>query len=123
MPIPARLAFRPAAFIPDSMYGPSWTCLGDGAEHPADLAHVERTRAGNAEIDIVRCRTCGQLYRRLHYELNDWSDSGDYCDRTTIWTVLEPDEVEIVRSDSNYTPRSGREHRYDTGWKREGPWD
>ncbi len=104
------------------MDGPSWTCLGDGAEHPADLAQVESTYDnGRTDIAIHRCRTCGQLYRRLHFEVNDWSGSGDYCDETTIWTMLEPDELDEVRRDPNYTPRSGREHRHDTGWKRQGP--
>lgn len=104
------------------MDGPSWTCLGGGAEHLADLTQVERIRdKGDTRIAIRRCRTCGQLYRWLHYELNDWSDGGDYCDETTIWTVLESDEVDSVRGDPDYTPRSGREHRFDTGWRREGP--
>lgn len=99
-----------------------WTCLGDGAEHPADVAEVERTYdRGTTEIAIHRCRTCGQLYRWERFELNDWSGSGDYCDRTEIWKALEPDEVDAVRRDPNYTPRGGREHRADTGWRREGP--
>ena len=104
------------------MDGPSWTCLGEGAEHAADVVEVERTRdKGNTLIAIHRCRSCGQLYRWMHYEVNDWSVGGDYCDETTIWTVLAPDEVEIVRRDPNYAPRSGREHRFDTGWRRDGP--
>ena len=104
------------------MDGPGWTCLSDGAPHSADLVEIERTRdTGNTKIAIQRCRTCGQLYRWLQYELNDWSAAGDFCDETTIWTLLEPDELESVRNDPNYAPRSGREHRYDTGWKREGP--
>lgn len=104
------------------MHGPSWTCLGDGAPHAADLEEVERTYdRGSTEIAIQRCRTCGQLYRFEHYELNDWSGGGDYCDQTWTWQVLDADEVEIVRSDPNYAPRSGREHRFDSGWKRDGP--
>jgi hypothetical protein len=104
------------------MDGPSWTCLGNGAEHSADLEEIERTKdTGSTLIAIQRCRTCGQLYRWMHFEVNDWSGSGDYCDETTIWKVLEPDEVDSVRRDPNYAPRSGREHRYDTGWRREGP--
>lgn len=101
---------------------PRWTCLGRGAPHPADVVEVERTRdKGNTQIAIQRCRACGQLYRRLQFELNDWSGGSDYCDETTIWTLLEPDEVESVRSDPDYVPRSRREHRYDTGWRRQGP--
>jgi hypothetical protein len=104
------------------MSGPSWTCLGDGAEHPADVAVIVRTKeTGNTRIAIHRCRACGQLYRFEQYELNDWSGSGDYCDESYIWKVLAPDEVDVVRRDPNYAPRSGREHRFDTGWRREGP--
>ncbi|MDP8993563.1 MAG: hypothetical protein M3N07_01060 [Pseudomonadota bacterium] len=103
------------------MNGPSWTCLGEGPAHPADLEEIEPIlETGSTLIAVQRCRICGQLYRWLHYELNDWSGSGDYCAETTIWTVLEPDEVDSVRRDPNYSPRSGREHRHDTGWRREG---
>jgi len=104
------------------MEGPGWTCLGEGAAHPADLALVEWTREkGNTRIAIRRCRSCGQLYRWLQFELNDWSGGSDYCDETTIWTAIDPDEVDRVRRDPNYKPRSGREHRHDTGWQRQGP--
>ena len=104
------------------MTAPSWTCLGDGAEHPADLAEVERTwTGGSGEIALQRCRACGRLYRFERFELNDWSGGGDYCDSTSVWKLLEPDEADLVRRDPNYSPRSGREHRFDTGWRREGP--
>ena len=103
------------------MDGPIWTCLGEGAEHPVELAHVELLLdRGGTEISVQRCRACGQLYRFERFELNDWSGGGDYCDRTSIWKALEPDEVETVRGDLNYQPRGGRQHRFDTGWKREG---
>ena len=100
-----------------------WTCLGDGPPHPADIEAVERTWGsphGN-QIGIHRCRTCGQLYRYLYYEVNDWTASADYTDETSIWQVLDADEVDSVRSDPNYSPRSDRMHRSDTGWIRQGP--
>lgn len=104
------------------MTAPRWTCLGPGAPHPADLAEVERTRdMGGTLIAIERCRACGQLYRFERFELNDWSGGGDYCDTGYVWKAIEPDEVVIVRADPNYQPRSGRVHRFDTGWRREGP--
>lgn len=104
------------------MYGPIWTCLGKGAEHAVDLIHVELLLdRGGREISIQRCRACGQLYRFEQFELNDWSGGSDYCDRTFIWKALERDELEKVRSDLNYQPRGGRQHRHDTGWRREGP--
>lgn len=104
------------------MDGPSWTCLGKGPEHPAALVHVELLLdRGGTEISVQRCRACGQLYRFEQFELNDWSGGGDYCDRTFIWKAIEPDEVGKVRGDHNYQPRGGRQHRYDTGWRREGP--
>ncbi|HYI46868.1 MAG TPA: hypothetical protein VEX35_00230 [Allosphingosinicella sp.] len=104
------------------MYGQSWTCLGGGAEHLADVEVVERTLdRGNTRIAIHRCRTCGQLYRWEHYELNDWSGGGNYSDETEVWKVLDSDEVHIVRRDPNYAPRNGREHRADRGWRRDGP--
>ena len=104
------------------MNAPSWTCLGDETAHSADLVETECIRdRGSTLVAIQRCRTCGQLYRWLHYELNDWSGGGDYCDETMKWSPIEPDEVESVRRDPNYAPRSGREHRHDTGWRREGP--
>jgi hypothetical protein len=31
--------------------------------------------------------------------------------------MLEPDEVDSIRRDPNYSPRSDREHRHDTGWR------
>jgi hypothetical protein len=104
------------------VHGPDWTCLGEGPEHPADVAEIERTYDRRSTvIAIQRCGTCGQLYRFEQYELNDWSGGSDYCDQTWTWQVLAPDEVAIVRGDPNYTPRDGREHRHDSGWKREGP--
>lgn len=100
------------------MNGVDWTCLSGGAGYRADVAEIERIfDNGRTEIAVQRCRTCGQLYRWEHFELNDWSKSGDYCDQTNIWKVLEPDEVESVRRDPNYTPRDGREHRSDSGWR------
>lgn len=103
------------------MTGEPWTCLGEGARHNADVAEIERTYDnGRTEIAIHRCGTCGQLYRWEHYELNDWSGGNDYCDDTYTWKLLAADEVDSVRRDPNYTPRDGREHRFDTGWKREG---
>ena len=77
------------------MTGEPWTCLGEGARHDADVAEIERTYDnGRTEIAIHRCGTCGQLYRWEHYELNDWSGGGDYCDDSYSWRVLAPDETD-----------------------------
>ena len=104
------------------MIGPTgWTCLGTGAEHDADIEEIERTLdTPRTKIAIHRCRTCGQLYRWTRFEVNDWSAGGDYSDETYIWRPLEPDEVEAVRQSANYSPRSDRFHRWDSGWRRDG---
>jgi len=106
------------------MTGKPWTCLHDGHRHLADVREIERTREGySTEIAIHRCETCGGLYRWERYELNDWSGGHDYSDETNIWQVLAADEVALVRSDDNYTPRDGRQHRSDSGWRRDGGLD
>lgn len=102
----------------------NWNCLHDGPSHAADFQGVEMTRKGySTEIGIRRCRTCGGLYRWYRFEINDWSGGADYSDETEVWQVLAADEVELVRGDDNYTPRDGREHRSDSGWRRDGPFD
>jgi len=104
------------------MYPGSWTCLGEGAPHPADVAEIERTHDnGRTQIAIQRCLTCGQLYRWHRFEINDWSSTGDYSDETQVWQVLAADEQEAMRGDLNYAPRAGREHRTDRGWQRDWP--
>lgn len=106
------------------MTGEPWTCLHDGRRHFADVREIERTRKGySTEIAIHRCETCKGLYRWYRFELNDWSGGGDYSDETEVWQVLAADEVERVRGDDNYTPRDGREHRSDSGWRRDGPFE
>lgn len=99
----------------------NWTCLHDGPRHDVDLQLVRMTREHcSTEIAIHRCATCGGLYRWERSEINDWSGGNDYSDTTEIWQVLAADETENVRTDPNYTPRDGREHRTDTGWRRDG---
>jgi hypothetical protein len=92
-----------------------WTCLGPGPAHPMAPEWIEAIRRFRDEI--IRCRTCGQLYRYECIEVNDWSHGHDYCDSTYIWTALDPDEPEAIRQNPNYKPRGGRFHRYDTGWQ------
>lgn len=97
---------------------PEWACLGPGPAHVADVEEVERVpHAGPSELAVHRCRRCGQLYRFHHYELNDWSASGDFCDDTYVWQPLAPDEVAAFRDDAHYQPRSDRMHNYQTGWR------
>lgn len=98
----------------------AWTCLGGPPDHPVDLAEVERTLArGGTEIGVHRCQTCGQLYRYERFEVNDWSGGGDFSDETETFKVMAEDEIPRVRADPNYRPRDGREHRRDTGWRRD----
>ena len=95
-----------------------WDCLGPAPGHPADLEQVESLhRTGNTEIDIRRCRTCAQLYLVDRHESSDWSGGHDYYEVTTTWKVLGEDEVEAVRQQLNYQPRSDRSHRHSTGWR------
>lgn len=99
----------------------AWVCLGDGPMHLADVEEVGRNpNRGGSEVAVHRCRTCGQLYRWLRFELNDWSGAGDYSDESVSWQVLDTDEVAAVLEDFNYTPRSERRHRIDSGWRRDG---
>jgi len=92
-----------------------WTCLGPGEPHPMAPVLVEALRS--IDESFTRCRTCGQLYYYRCHELNDWSHDHDYCDSTYIWAAIDADEMEPIRQDRNYKPRSGRCHRYDTGWQ------
>ena len=102
------------------MSGPSnWDCFGPGSPHRADLEHVEQTRQGaSVDMHIYRCRACGQFYGYQRSELSDWSTQTghDFSDVTQIWIPLGPDELEDYRRDPNYTPRSNKFHRHDTGW-------
>lgn len=99
----------------------SWICLHEGPKHLADVERIETTRDGSGtEIAISHCRKCGGFYRWYRFEINDWSGGNDYSDETEVWQVLAGDEMELVRSDDNYQPRDGREHRSDKGWRRDG---
>lgn len=101
----------------------TWLCLGGGPGHLADMIEVARhPHRGPTKLMVQRCRTCGQLYRAMRSELNDWSAAGDFSDETLIWQRLDPDEVPAVLEDFNYQPRSERMHRIDRGWQRDGPW-
>lgn len=98
-----------------------WICLGDGPMHLAEVEEVGRNpNRGSSEVAVHRCRTCGQLYRWLRFELNDWSGGGDYSDESVSWRILDADEVAAVLEDFNYTPRGERTHRIDSGWRRDG---
>jgi hypothetical protein len=95
-----------------------WTCLGAGPEHRADLEEVERLyQSASTEGAIHRCRACGQLYLYHEHELSDWTSSGDRYDVSYVWNVLEDDEVDAARRDTNYRTRSPRYHKYETGWR------
>lgn len=99
----------------------AWVCLGDGPMHLADVEEVGRNpNRGSSEVAVHRCGTCGQLYRWLRFELNDWSGGGDYSDESVSWQVLDADEVAAVLGDFNYAPRGERMHRIDSGWRRDG---
>ena len=103
-------------------YGDKWTCLGEGAAHPAEVEEVELVWGGrfSSQRAIHRCRACGQLYFYHRHEINDWSAAGDFCSESQSWQVLAADEVEAVRRDSNYQPRSEAAHSEVSPWRRDG---
>jgi hypothetical protein len=94
-----------------------WDCLGPSPAHPVDLERIETPLPSfTSEIAIERCRVCGQLYRYQLSEISDWSGGRDYSDETRTWIPIDKDEIEIVRSDFNYRPRSKKRHEHSTGW-------
>jgi len=96
-----------------------WTCLGEGPQHLADIQGVETLgKLGQSDVAIHRCRQCGQLYRFWSSEINDWGRFGDFCDTTSMWQPLAPDEVKALRQDLNYQPRSGTKFVHQSGWQR-----
>ena len=72
---------------------------------------------GGSTFGLERCRRCDCLYRSRQYDLNDWGDSGDYCDTTHIWVPVAPVELDKVRADTNYAPQAPVAHRHDSGWR------
>jgi len=97
-----------------------WTCFGEGASHTADVAEVEELYdRGGTRKAVHRCRTCGQLYLFMSYEINDWSGGNDYSSETSIWHVLAADEVAAARADINYVTRSEAHHRIEQPWRRD----
>ena len=94
-----------------------WACLGPSPAHPVDLERVETPYPSfSREMAIERCRTCGQLYRFDFSESSDWSGGRDYTDETRTWVPLDADEVEMVRQNRGYKPRSDKQHVHSTGW-------
>ena len=97
-----------------------WTCFGPGARHAAQPRWSESCgRHGSSEIEIHRCARCGQLYHYRTWEVSDWSGSGDYGDVTRIWTAIDADAADHIRSDVTFIP-SGQSHRDESGWRRDG---
>ena len=94
-----------------------WECLAPGDGHFADLIRLAMVyHSPKTDIEIHRC-ACGQAYHVHQYEVSDWSGDSDYYDQTIIWTPLAYEEVEAAAQDSNYRPRSEKNHRYDSGWR------
>jgi hypothetical protein len=94
-----------------------WDCLGPPPAHQVDLERFETPHPSfSREVAIDRCRKCGQLYRYDFSEISDWSGGRDYSDETRTWIPIDQNEIEMVRRDSSYQPRSERRHQHQTGW-------
>lgn len=94
-----------------------WTCPGGGEPHPVELELVEGLKNfGSSSASIQRCRRCATLYRHHWFDVNDWGPNGDYWSETHVWTPLEADEVEALRTRPSYQPRAEPTHRWDSRW-------
>ena len=94
-----------------------WDCLGPPPAHPVDLERYETPHPSfTREVAIDRCKTCGQLYRFDFSEISDWSGGRDSTDETRHWIPIDEDEVERVRRDRAYRPRSEKFYEHQTGW-------